>query len=126
MRKYVLVIAFIVSVGGVALVCTVLRTSRITCHITNASLGVVTGLTVDVAGNRYVMGELKSGESGRVSLTPRNQAGGVVIAFTLPNGTTTTEVVDGYVESKNFRGEVHVEIRAGGEVRIVSNTVGPG
>ncbi len=124
-KRFIGTIALIIGVAVVTLACVVaFRGSRITCQIVNGSGDIVTGLTVTVAGNRHVIGTVKSGESWRGSLTLRNPAGGVVVAFTLPNGTTKSEVVCGYIESKHFRGEVNVEIRTGGELRIVSNTIG--
>jgi hypothetical protein len=70
------------------------------------------------------MGTLKPGESQRVTLPPLNTEGGVELIFDRPDGTRTSQFIEGYVERDNYRGEVHAEIGQDGEVRIVSNTIG--
>jgi hypothetical protein len=87
--------------------------------------GQLTNTTVEVAGSSASLGTLEPGETLQITLSPRNHAGGVVFRFALPNGTEKSEVLDSYIESRHFGGRVHVEIREGGEVRVISNTVRP-
>jgi hypothetical protein len=102
-----------------------LTRSRITCAVANLSHESVTGAAVEVAGNRALLGTLNAGESRTITLSPRDQAGGVHLTFTLPDGTTKRAVLCGYVESENFGGEIDVEIGVDGKVQVISNSIGP-
>ena len=83
-------------------------------------------VTVHVAGNKFVIGDLAPEESRRAHVTPRNQAGGATVSLVLPDGTKREMVICPYLESKGFSGSVHVEVHNGGVLRIVSSTIGVG
>jgi hypothetical protein len=125
MKKVRTIVLFLLLVATLVIAGSrVFSRSRITCVITNATREAVTGLTVDVAGNRASLGTLEAGETRTITLSPRDHAGGVVVEFMLPDGTPKTEVIYGYVESRHFGGEAHIEIGPEGKVQLRSNSIG--
>lgn len=125
MKKVLAILLFLLLVATLMIAGSrVFSRSRITCVITNATQENVTGVMVDVAGNRVPLGTLEPAETRTITLVPRNSEGGVVLEFTLADGTAKTEVIYGYIERRHFGGEAHIEIGVEGKVQIRSNTIG--
>ena len=124
-KKFGLLIGIFAAIATVGLVVRhiLVGDSSITFRIANTSELVVSSLTIEVAGNKRILGTLHPGQSQVITMTPRNQAGGVAITFTLPDGSKRADVLSGYVESKNFRSRIQVEIRENGAIEVTSNTV---